>query len=141
MMQFFLFDVGGQIFAYPLDHIKELVKSADYKVSVVPGANPVVCGITSIRDDFVTVLDAHLILGKQDIGRSFFLVVDSMVGKFALWIDGIDQIITVEESSIQQVVGRSIVQVNNKPTPIVGFRDGLDQLFLKLATDAPRPRN
>lgn len=137
-MQFFLFWVGGQQFAYPLDQIKELVKSTEYTVSVVPGAHHLVCGITSIRDDFVTVLDAHAILGKDDPKREFFLVAESMIGKFALWIDGIDQIISVSEDDIQRVVGRSIVQVNNKPTPIVGFRDGLDQLFLTLATDASK---
>lgn len=133
MMQFLLFGVGERRFAYPLDHIQELVKSQDYRVSVVPGSDPLVCGITYIRDELVTVLDAHAILGEPQGSRSFFLIVDSMAGKYALWIDAIDQIIASDESELQQVCGRSVVVMNDRPIPIVGFRDNMDQLFARLA--------
>lgn len=66
--QCLLVTIGGELYAFDLLSIKEILRTA--KKERAPGAPPFVAGLINLRGEIVTVLDAAVLLGISEKQRA-----------------------------------------------------------------------
>ena len=83
--------VGGDQFALPVEHVREIARLGD--VSPVPGAGEVVLGVRNLRGQVLPVFDLAALLGVAGSGRPSRVVVAEAGGHRAgLAIDAVTDV-------------------------------------------------
>ncbi|UCF79949.1 MAG: purine-binding chemotaxis protein CheW [Acidobacteriota bacterium] len=100
------FEVGSELYGIPIEHIDEIIPVQP--VTDVPNVPSVVTGIMSLRGRIVTVIDSRERLGhpvRPPTEEARIVVLAQQGELFGLWVDGVKQVISVPEESIEETTG------------------------------------
>lgn len=64
VQQFVAFQVGTELFAFPIQHVKEIIRLS--RVTVVPQVKEYVQGIINLRGKIITVVNLHKLLRSDN---------------------------------------------------------------------------
>lgn len=96
-----IFELAGQRYGVPAAHTHEVLRVGP--ISRVPGAPRYVRGVTSIRGRVIVVVEVRQRLGLAALeldDRARLLVVDSAGRRFALLVDAVTELASIDEASI-----------------------------------------
>jgi purine-binding chemotaxis protein CheW len=96
------FHMAQKLYALPVTHVREY--SPVGKITRVPGAPAVVCGVASLRGHAIPVVDLKKVLGLSDAPpeNSDFVLVSEQRGRLiGLLVDGIDRVVKLLPSRIK----------------------------------------
>jgi purine-binding chemotaxis protein CheW len=100
------FEVGSELYGIPIEHIDEIIPVQP--VTDVPNVPSVIAGIMSLRGRIVTVIDSRERLGhlvRPPTEEARIVVLKQREELFGLWVDGVKQVISVPEESIEETTG------------------------------------
>lgn len=96
------FHMAQRLYALPVTHVREYSRVG--KITRVPGAPAVVCGVTSLRGHAIPVVDLKKVLGLLDgppENSDFVLVCEQRGRLIGLLVDGIDRVVKLLPSRIK----------------------------------------
>jgi purine-binding chemotaxis protein CheW len=100
------FEVGNELYGIPIEHIDEIIPVQP--VTDVPNVPSVITGIMSLRGRIVTVVDSRERLGhrvRPPTEETRIVVLAQHGELFGLWVDGVKQVVSVPEESIEETTG------------------------------------
>jgi purine-binding chemotaxis protein CheW len=100
------FEVGSELYGIPIEHIDEIIPVQP--VTDLPNVPSVISGIMSLRGRIVTVIDSRERLGhpvRPPTEEARIVVLAQQGELFGLWVDGVKQVISVPEESIEETTG------------------------------------
>lgn len=97
------FHLADRSFALPVSHVREFAPID--RITRVPGAPPIVRGVTNVRGHAIPVVDLRQLLGlpgrsPDDLHR--VLIVDHQGRWIGLVVDRVDRVLTILPSRIQE---------------------------------------
>jgi purine-binding chemotaxis protein CheW len=101
--QFCTFFLDGHFFGVPVQQVQEVIGYQE--MTRVPMATRIIRGLINLRGQIVTAIDLRLCLGMAERPADHFpmnVVVCTDDGAFSLLVDGIGDVIEVEEKTFEQ---------------------------------------
>jgi chemotaxis signal transduction protein len=123
------FRLAQRQYALPVTHVREYAPVG--KITRVPGAPAVVCGVASLRGHAIPVVDLKKVLGLSDgpsRGDDHVLVVEQRGRVIGLLVDGIDEIVKLLPRKIKDASSVEEAAANDR---ILGLYES-DELSLVL---------
>lgn len=103
-----LIEAGGQAYALPLGVVQEIRGWTN--VTVLPTEDPACLGIINLRGNVLHVLDVRRLLNKPAAGpvqSNVVVVVNTEFASLGLLVDGVSDIISVDDAKISQADGEA----------------------------------
>jgi purine-binding chemotaxis protein CheW len=101
-----MFRIGTERFAVELICVEEAIDLPD--VHHVPEMPPAMLGVITVRGTLTPVFTPDLALGVPVQGKSAALIFRSDRGRFALAIDDVDDVMTLELSLLRDAPGSEV---------------------------------
>ncbi len=124
-----VFEVGSELYGIPIENIDEIIPVQP--VTDVPNVPSVIAGIMSLRGRIVTVIDSRERLGhpvRPPTEEARIVVLAQHGELFGLWVDGVKQVISVPEESIEETAG--VVAASQNPYLRGVYHSGRDMVIL-----------
>ena len=100
--QFVMFRSGEESYGLNMGYVLEIIKQP--KLTAVPLAHPHVSGIINLRDDIVTVIELHEILGGNHYAETKdtrVIVIEAQDQKAGLIVDDVVGVLMLSDDDIQ----------------------------------------
>ncbi|KAF0813948.1 Chemotaxis protein CheW [Andreprevotia sp. IGB-42] len=104
--QFLTFTLGGELFAIPIEHIREIIEFGG--LTEIPMLPPFLRGVINLRGAVVPVVDLAARFGRNstEIGRRTCIVIleveqDSQMVALGIIVDAVNEVLSVEPGQIE----------------------------------------
>ncbi|MEO8562118.1 MAG: chemotaxis protein CheW [bacterium] len=105
-VELLMFRIGGERFAVELVCVEEAIDLPD--VHHVPEMPPAMLGVITVRDSLTPVFTPDDALGVPVQGKGAALIFRSDRGRFALAIDDVDDVMTLDLASLRDAPGSEV---------------------------------
>lgn len=120
------FRVAGDLFGVDVEHVQEVLRAQD--TTRVPLAPAMVRGLINLRGEIVPAIDLRRRLGRPeraDGSRAMNVVLRTSVGVVSLLVDGIEEVLDVEDASLEPPPPTVAAAVRELVTGVYKLRSGL----------------
>ncbi len=102
MQQLVVFSLGAEEYGLPITTVQEIIRYT--KPRTIPSAAPSVRGVINLRGRIIPVVDlkSRLELDGGDAEESKIVIVEAGTVTAGLIVDDVDEVITVDEASLEQ---------------------------------------
>ncbi len=120
------FTLGEHLFGVDVSHVQEVIRRAD--VTRVPLAPPLVAGVTSLRGQIVTVVEARRLLALPDRAPEMIpahLVLKTPRGMVSMLVDGVGDVLSPPENSFESLPEHVLPQIADVISGVSKLEDSL----------------
>jgi len=134
--KYVVFKLGEELFGVPIERVERILP--DQTVTRLPKTPKMFLGIFDLRGETVPAIDlrARFELETQPDSANF-VVLQTSAGRCAFRVDGVDGIVTLDESEVEQ--SPELFETNDDFVLGIG-KDG-DRLIVLIEADEIVPRN
>lgn len=130
-ISFLIVEIAGQIVALNVDAVQAVLPMDE--IIAVPHTPPAVLGITSKRGHVLTVIDGRVAITSAPAPETDQSVVININGhRYALLVDAIDEVISVESGDIEPPPPGMIGAWNELATGMIRLGDDRKALVIRI---------
>jgi purine-binding chemotaxis protein CheW len=111
--QLVIFTLGTEEYALPIKKVQEIIRHTEPRS--VASADSSVRGVISLRGKIVPIYDLAGRLGVRSVvsDESKIVIVETAEQTVGMIVDGVDEVMTVEEDQLEQVPGADAVLMDS----------------------------